>query len=160
MATLNDVADFVIAKTSENGQGLNLLKLQKLVYYCQAWHLAFGEGTLFDGKFQAWVHGPVSRELYDRFSDTKYIYSDVTTADIRKEFKPTSLTPDERQHIDAVLEVYAKYSGDQLEEMTHREQPWIEARANLQLHERCETIINEDSMRACYSLRLAKQKQL
>ena len=159
MATLNDVADFVIAKTTEAGVGLNLLKLQKLVYYCQAWSLAFDKGPLFEGKFQAWVHGPVSRELYDRFAVTKFLYSDVTAADIRKEFNPDNLLDVERQLIDGVLEVYAKYSGDQLEEMTHREQPWRDARGELQLHERCEAIINEETMKACYSSRLAQQKQ-
>lgn len=142
--------------TSEAGVGLNLLKLQKLVYYCQAWSLAFGRGVLFDGKFQAWVHGPVSRELYDRFAATKYLYSDVTSADIRKEFDSNAIPSEDRQLIDAVLQVYAKFSGDQLEEMTHQEQPWLEARGGLQPHERCENTISEDTMKAHYSSRLPK----
>lgn len=154
MATLNDVADFVIAKTSEAGVQLNLLKLQKLVYYCQAWNLAFGRGPLFEGKFQAWVHGPVSRELYDRFAATKFLYSDVTTADIRKDFDSTKLGADERQLIDAILQTYAKFSGDQLEEMTHQETPWLEARGTFQPHERCESIISEETMTAFYGERL------
>lgn len=154
MATLNDVADFVIAKTSEAGVGLNLLKLQKLVYYCQAWSLAFGRGVLFDGKFQAWVHGPVSRELYDRFAATKYLYSDVFTTDMKADFDSTRLSEEERQLIDAVLEVYAKFGGDQLEEMTHQELPWIQARGGLQPHERCEAEIDEAAMQSHYAARL------
>ena len=38
---LNDVCDYIIVKLDDGGESLNLLKLQKLVFYVQAWHLAF-----------------------------------------------------------------------------------------------------------------------
>lgn len=143
---LHDACDYIILKVRSADAGLSLLKLHKLLYYAQAWHLAFYGKPLFDGRFQAWVHGPVNRELYDRFRDTKSLYSDVTFTDIREGFNPDSLQPDERGHVDSVLETYAKYSGVQLEAMTHREEPWIRAREGYQPSERCSVEIDEGVM--------------
>ena len=41
------------------------MKLQKLVYYCQAWSLAWDDVPLFDEDFPAWANGPVCPELFD-----------------------------------------------------------------------------------------------
>ncbi|MEW5773143.1 MAG: type II toxin-antitoxin system antitoxin SocA domain-containing protein [Thermodesulfobacteriota bacterium] len=154
MATLNDVSDYIIAKCVEGGVGLNLLKLQKLVYYCQAWSLAFNRGPLFPGRFQAWVHGPVCRDLYDRFNATKSLYSPVDSADIMAGFDAGRVGPEERQLIDAVLNSYAGFSGDQLETMTHTESPWLEARKGYAPMDRCEVELNENTMKEFYAARL------
>jgi len=105
-------------------ENLNLLKLQKLLYYVQAWRLAFAEESLFDGKFEAWVHGPVNREIFTRFAGQKTLYSSVYQSDMRSGFNPeTSLSADQRLHIDNVLEAYAKFSGSELEAQAHIEDP-------------------------------------
>lgn len=152
MTTIDDACDYIISKTEQDG--LSLLKLQKLLYYCQAWFLAFGKGRLFDGKFQAWVHGPVNRQIYDRFKDSKLLYSSVSADDIRRDFSYNNLTSDEKSQIDAILSVYAAYTGDQLESMAHQEEPWIAARGSLSLHERCENEIDEAIMERYYKSRL------
>jgi uncharacterized phage-associated protein len=149
--TIHDTCDYIILKMTEGGGPLNVIKLQKLTYYAQAWHLAFYGEALFPGKFQAWVHGPVSRELYDRFKDTKTLYSPVGSGDIQSSFDPESLDSGKRQHIDTVLEVYGPFSGSQLEDMTHREEPWIRARAGLRPSQRCETLIDESVMQRFYA---------
>jgi len=152
MATIDDTCDYIISKTEQDG--LSLLKLQKLLYYCQAWHLAFDNGVLFSGKFQAWVHGPVNRHIYDRFKDSKYLYSSVSLQDIRPSFSYDNLNDEEKAHIDAVLDVYAPFTGDQLEAMAHEESPWISARCGIPLHERCEREIDERLMKEYYKARL------
>ncbi|TOQ55495.1 hypothetical protein CGG93_24970, partial [Vibrio parahaemolyticus] len=81
MIKINDLADYIITKLSEGGESLNNLKLQKLTYYCDAWHLAFYDEKLVDTNFQAWIHGPVCRELYDRFSSSKSLYSEISLND-------------------------------------------------------------------------------
>jgi len=156
MATLNDVCDYIISKTAQDG--LSLLKLQKLLYYCQAWHLAFDKGPLFQGRFQAWVHGPVNREIYDRFRDAKGLYDSVSSDDIRADFSYETISVEQRAHIDAVLDVYCKFTGDQLEAMTHEEEPWITARCGIPLHQRCENQIDEELMKACYKSRLPQNE--
>ena len=48
------------------------LKLQKLLFYCQAYHLAYFKEPLFDEDFEAWVHGPVCRIIYDSLKGKYY----------------------------------------------------------------------------------------
>lgn len=154
MADINDVCDYIVVKLTEDRSGLNVLKLHKLLYYVQAWSLAFDTGRQFDGEFQAWVHGPVSRNIYDRFVSNKGMYSQVSMQDVREGFDPLSIPDDDRAHIDAVLEVYGGLTGDQLEEMTHREDPWIQARSGVPAASRSENIIKDDWMKEYYAKRL------
>ena len=155
MKPLRDtVCDYIIHRVCAAGGALNELKLQKLMYYVQAWNLAFNGKPLFDGRFQAWVHGPVNRELYDRFGATKSLYSQITSDDISADFQTTLLPDEARQHIDSVLETYAGFTGTQLEELTHREEPWIAARRGYRDSERCEVEIDEELMRSFYGARL------
>lgn len=152
--SIHDVCDYVIDNVINSGEVLSNLKLQKLLYYIQAWHLVFEDTSLFDNKFEAWVHGPVSRDLFDRFSSNKSLYSDIHLDDIRDNFSPASLNEETRSHINRVLSVYAKFSGSQLEEMTHREEPWAKAREGVQPWERCSKVIDEQVMKSYYSARL------
>jgi len=155
-ANINTVCDYIILRCANAGVVLNVLKLQKLLYYTQAWHLAFGKGRLFNGKFQAWVHGPVNRPIYDRFAGSKSLFSEVTAVDVHDAKSAEHLTQAQKHHINSVLDEYGKFSGSQLELMTHRESPWIEAREGLGELDRCEGEIDEDSMKVFYGRRLKK----
>lgn len=153
MNTVRDISDYIIVRLDAAGEHLNFLKLHKLLYYCQAWNLAFGRGRLFDGNFQAWVHGPVNRRIYDAYSN-KGLYSPVTLADVRGAFDPNNIPEEDRTVIDSVLDAYAGLTGDQLEEMTHREEPWVNARGGISPSARSETVISDDVMRAFYGARI------
>lgn len=154
VATLNDTADYIVLKCSEGGS-LSHLKLQKLVYYAQAWHLALKGTPLFDGKFEAWVHGPVSRALFARFAPERNLYSSIGRNEIQHGFDPDqSLSAEERLHIDTILETYGGYSGSELEAQTHIESPWIEARQGRTAAEPCSNTINEQTMARYYRERL------
>lgn len=153
--SVHAVTDYVVLMCMRAGETLTLLKLQKLLYYVQAWHLAFYGKPLFDGRFQAWVHGPVSRSVYDRFAGSKTLYSLVDESDIRPGFNPDSEIPKEaRLHIESVLEEYVHFSGSQLEAMTHSEAPWQNARGACKPAERCETDIDERLMLEFYRARV------
>lgn len=155
MLDINKICDYIIFRLRAEGNGdLSHLKLQKLLYYVQAWYLAFENKPLFDGKFQAWIHGPVNRKIYNRFKDTKYIYSTINTSDIIEKDIVDKLEPSVKEHIDIVLEVYAGFSDTTLELKTHCEQPWIDARSGFQSFERCEVELLEDTMRDYYKARL------
>ena len=54
-----DVAAYILDKLGP----ISTIKLQKLVYYCQAWSLVWDEEPLFSERIEAWVNGPVVREL-------------------------------------------------------------------------------------------------
>ena len=150
---VNDITDHTILRlTSDESMDLPNLKLQKILYYIQAWYLVFNNKSLFDGEFQAWVHGPVNRNVYDRFKDSKYLYSSITSEDVIK--KDIELQDEIKIHIDNVLDVYAKYSAIELEIMTHREDPWIEARKGYTPYQRCEVVISEPLMNKYYKSRI------
>jgi uncharacterized phage-associated protein len=151
---INQAGDYIILKLTEAGEELNHLKLHKLLYYAQAWYLAFYGKKLFDENFQAWIHGPISRTLYDRFALTKSLYSDIERDDISTEFELNSLSEQDRNHLDTILETYAKFSGVQLEEMAHQERPWIDARKGYRSSQRCEETINSEVMKEYYAARL------
>lgn len=151
---INDACDYVIVKLNSTDEVLSHLKLQKLLYYIQAWHLAFEKKPLFSSNFQAWVHGPISKEIFDRFKADKSLYSDITIDDLRAEFDISSLNEMDTEHINEVLDAYAKFRGVQLEEMSCKEQPWISARKGVNIMARSENIIDNDEMIIYYSARL------
>ena len=150
MTTVNNACDYVITLLkSEDNFNLSNLKLQKLLYYCQAWHLGIHKEPLFEEDFQAWIHGPVCRVIYDRFLQNKNLYSSIELED-RHIDDFSVITDVEKEHIKYILENYAGLSGIQLEIMTHREDPWIIARGKKGEFERCENIITKESMKKYY----------
>jgi uncharacterized phage-associated protein len=60
-ASVYDVAEYILAREGE----MSAMKLHKLVYYCQAWHLVWDGAPLFDEEIQAWANGPVIPALYE-----------------------------------------------------------------------------------------------
>jgi uncharacterized phage-associated protein len=151
--TISDVTDYIIVKVNEGDDSLNLLKLQKLLYYVQAWYLAFYKEPLFEGKFEAWVHGPVNRIVFDRFKDSlgNGLYTKVNNNCIRSDFDlENNLDIENSIHIDAVLEEYARFTGSQLEDLSHREDPWIFARKGLNPNESSKNEIDEVTMQNYY----------
>ena len=156
MIDIHNTADYIIFKLNIENEGFYLenLKLQKLLYYSQAWHLAFNGSILFDGKFQAWVHGPVNRKIYDRFKDHKSLYSRIGLDEIKNHEYVVNIPNPVQAHIDSVLESYGALSSVQLEKMTHEEDPWIKARGNIRPTERCEQEIDEALMQSYYAARL------
>ena len=119
MATVHDVAAYIL---DEHGQ-MTAMKLQKLIYYCQAWSLVWDERPLFSEKVEAWANGPVVRELYDCHRGLFKVH--------RWDGDPEKLTADEKETIDAVLNFYGKKSSQWLSDLTHQEEPWLNARRGL-----------------------------
>lgn len=157
MATVKQISDYVVFRIKSEGESdLSVLKLQKLLYYIQAWHLAFFKKRAFDSEFQAWIHGPVNREIYDLYKDKKYLYSEMNLDDIDDVDVMSKIDDELKIHVDTILEAYAKYSGIQLEIMTHNEYPWLEARKGYKTNERCEVPISDSSMIEYYGSRMRK----
>ena len=155
MNSVNPISDYIIFRCKSEGDAdLSILKHQKLLYYVQAWHLAFHGSGAFDGAFQAWIHGPVNRDIYDLYKDKKYLYSEMSMNDVQDIHAVNAISANLKIHVDTVLDSYAKYSAIQLEIMTHQEEPWIEARKGFEPNERCEIVIKEETMQRYYAARL------
>lgn len=140
----NSLADFLLAQSRERGEILTNLKLQKLIYYAQAWYLALNDRPLFDEDMEAWVHGPVLPSQYHRFSGYQWrpIDEDVASPKITKDGL--------EDHLNEVLDVFGSETAVALELMTHAEKPWLEARGNLKPHEPSRTKISKFTMREYY----------
>jgi uncharacterized phage-associated protein len=118
--TADDVAAYIVAKRGP----LSAMKLQKLVYYAQAWHLVWEDKPLFDDRIEAWANGPVVRELYRQ-------HRGEFTVTAWPSGEPGLLSAQERGSIDAVLDTYGGLSARQLSHLTHSEAPWRDARGDL-----------------------------
>jgi uncharacterized phage-associated protein len=140
MASAHDVAAYILQQRGS----MSAMKLQKLVYYSQAWHLVWEEQPLFEEPVQAWANGPVVRELYDEHRG-KFTVSTWRKGD------PSNLTEAERDSIDVVLEFYGPKSAVWLSEATHREDPWKDARGGLPPTVRSSKEITPAAMAEYYS---------
>jgi uncharacterized phage-associated protein len=124
------VANAFISRTKDGKlQGLTPMKLQKLMFYAQSWHLLLNDkDPLFDDFFARWQYGPVIPSLYHELKEygSNEIKGPTTT------FKATStgfslVTPEipvsdlaTWQFIDKITEVYGRFTGPQLSNMTHQ----------------------------------------
>ena len=57
------------AKNNENGDFMSNMKLQKMLYYQQGFHLAYYGTPLFDEEIEAWMYGPVVPCVYEHFKN-------------------------------------------------------------------------------------------
>lgn len=154
---INLVADYIILRlNSDESVNLINLKLQKLLYYLQAWSLGINNKTFLNCSFEAWVHGPVSRVLYDRFKMTHSLYSFITVSDVIEKHPEEKIDTVDIEFINYILDNYAGYSGAELESMTHNEKPWLEARFGYAPMQSCNKIISEETMRNYYGERWQK----
>ncbi|HDW8004502.1 TPA: SocA family protein [Bacillus cereus] len=151
MMTVNAkmVAQYFLSRSTPNTDySITHLKLQKLVYYAQAWHLALKEGKpLFEDRIEAWVHGPVCPEIYPVYKE--YGYFEIPPAECPQEFNSTE-NKEKREVLEMVWNNYGKYDGKFLEALTHQELPWIEAREGYEEHESGSKEISEKAMENYY----------
>ena len=70
MHTVFDIANWFLEK-----QSMTHKKLQKMCYYAQAWSYALKNRPIMDAEFEAWVHGPVCRELYEKYKGNYLVES-------------------------------------------------------------------------------------
>jgi len=148
MATANQIADYLLGMIdTEAGDAITHLKLQKIVYYCQAWHLALFGDPLFKEAVEAWQHGPVVRSVWNRFGEYGW---HAIPPEVRKADSAASLTKNQRDLVDNVWEAYGQLSGSQLRTLTHREDPWKLTRGDLSPECRSDKVIKQDLMRDFY----------
>jgi uncharacterized phage-associated protein len=140
MANVFDVAQYILSKKNP----MTVMKLQKLVYYCQAWSLVWHEKLLFNECIEAWANGPVVRELYDLHKG-QFELRNLPKGD------SGNLTLKQKKTIDSVLEYYGNKSAQWLSDLTHMEAPWNEARKGYSIGMSCVNEITTASMHEYYS---------
>lgn len=144
-----------IFKTAEE---ITPLALQKMLYFIQGIYMVLFGAELFSEDCEAWAHGPVFKEVYEVFKNFKYNPIDDTRfAMFQNRFN--ELSNNEKKVIDLVVESFGIYSGKTLEQITHEETPWKDARINCLPNEPSNEVISKESMRK-YFLEVAKKHDI
>lgn len=126
----------------DSGSTITPLKLQKLLYYAQGYYLARNNKPLFKEDFQAWAHGPANPKIYEEYKDFKF----SAIPEPKKENIP-NVENNISDFLYNIWETFGIYDGKYLEELTHQETPWIEARKGYQPGEKCNKVITKESMK-------------
>lgn len=131
-----------VAKAFLTMESMTHKKLQKLCYYAYSWHLALKNEHLFKTRFEAWIHGPVSPELYQTYKGNGW--NPITKSETHE------LSPEQFKFLEDIYYTYGDLNGDELELLTHSEDPWIVARNGLPEHVGCSRQIDDDIIRNFY----------
>jgi len=146
MNSVYDIADwFLCAVDRESGDVITHLKLQKLLYYAQAWSLVLLDRPMFNAEIQAWTHGPVVPVIFRKYAD--YKMENIPTPDNC----PQDIGKEVEEVLQDVMRTYGIYEAKYLEKLTHQEEPWKEARKGLPLEARCNNIISLVTMKEFYN---------
>ena len=167
------MAEYVGLSMLTKGLSVSPLKLQKILYYIQSWHMVFfgRQNTLFNECPQAWVNGPVYPTVYHVYKTMAANMCDHLTADAFCQGDPVeylqslsariALSPEQSEFIESVILLYGSMSQNKLIFLTHSEQPWAEKREGLMPFEYSERELSLDTMYQYYKARhdrnLAKQ---
>lgn len=157
---LQSLVDYVIAYCNIFGFTITPLKLQKILYYVQAWHIVkHDRHQLFNELPQAWVNGPVYRSVYNTYKDRFYRSSPLMMRRVREEGdivleelkNNLNVSDVQLETINIILKHYSSMDEGKLVLLTHNDSPWNEAREGLGEFDRCEKNISIDSMYSFYS---------
>lgn len=115
-----DIANKLLSRAANYGEGelMSNMKLQKMLYYQQGFHLAYLDTPLFDEEIEAWMYGPVVPCVYNRFKGNGNSGLEPSSEEIQ-------LSDLEEALFNEVFQVYGAYSASGLMNMTHNESPWL-----------------------------------
>lgn len=141
-----DIAKYFV----KSGVLLNHKKLQKMVYYAYSWYLVENNrnedslnNKLFNNRIEAWVHGPVCPDLYYAYNNNKI-----------SSYKEKRIDGMTQKILNMIIVIYGKYTGEELERMTHSEGPWKNARSGYSKYERSNVEIKDKDIYEFYSSKI------
>ena len=151
---VSDIGRYFIYLANQENKPVTNKKLQKLVYYAQAWSLVLNNKKLFNEPIEAWVHGPAVRSLYVQYKNFGFnpIQQEV-------KFDSIKISGRNKELLDEVWKVYGKMDAGYLEMLTHSEKPWQEAREGLQSFESSGNEISLKTMKSYYSKKLKEAQE-
>lgn len=134
-----DVCRYVINYSNKNDYGISNLKLQKILYFIQAYFLTNKKGCTpcFKEKIEAWDFGPVVPEAYHEYK--QYGSGDIPTVESyllfdeddiwnskRIDFNDNIILAEDKELIDRVIDKFSEYSATDLVSLTHKQSPWLD----------------------------------
>lgn len=139
--TSSDVAKYILERQGK----ITTWELGKLCYYSQAWHYTWTGKQLIGEEVQAWCKGPVFPKLF-----ALHVGKFTVSAEDFKFADSNKLNADAKDSIDIVLEYYGNMSAEEIVELTHKEDPWKNARGDLPDDAESKAIITLESMKEYY----------
>lgn len=116
----SDLAKKIVCRTDvEHGDTISNLKLQKLLYYMQGFHLALFDAPFFNETIEAWTYGPVVPVVFREFK--RYQNRSINPENYHDELQ---LPDEEERMFNRVYDEYSRFSAVALMQMTHNEGPW------------------------------------
>lgn len=111
--------EFVRNIQNEDTDNITNMKLQKLLYYAQSAFISIKNKPLFSNPILAWQHGPVIKEIYEKYKNN----GNQGILDYDEE----NIKSIEKEDVDLLIDVYnlfGEYSAWGLRNLTHSEKPW------------------------------------
>ena len=122
MYNVHVIARYVIHRCAQNERQISQLKLQKILYFIQAEFLVGTGRAGFDDEIEAWTYGPVVPSVYSHYM----IFGSTNIPD-QEDDGFESISIQDKERLDAIIDAAAKYSSSSLIEITHRQSPWKNA---------------------------------
>lgn len=127
--SVNTVVNTLLDRANMCGiSDMSPMKIQKLLYYAQAWYLKLNDGNpLIDEYFSRWDYGPVIPSLYHDLKANGYgcvtdKLGNVIVVDGKFQYVSSTIEdPNIIAFLDKILEVYGNYTAFQLSNMTHQQ---------------------------------------
>ena len=152
ISNVDTVIEFFLSK-----EPMSPKKLQKLLYYAYSWTLTLLNDSkddlstrLFNEQFEAWIHGPVIPSVYFKYRD--YGWTEIP----KQESFNGNFPPEVLDVLEQVWTVYGGLTGNRLEVICHREQPWIKARNGIPAFEASSTVIADNDIFEYYNEQASK----
>lgn len=142
------ISNYFIKKSKEDGKEITNKKIQKLLYYAQAWSMTLRNRPLFDEPIEAWVHGPAIKKIYEIYA--QFGRDDIASHYSKDDLVTTAIDEDEEELLKVIWDSYGRYTAEDLEMLTHSEEPWQEARAGVEPYMASTNEITLESMRKFY----------
>lgn len=172
LVDIKDYACYIGITMLMKGLTVSPLKLQKILYYEQAWHMVgFGrKNQLFASAPQAWVNGPVYPEIYHIYKDMvpgmcdhlkleNFLNAGENAASKeRLLLEKMQLSKEEIALTDRVVMLYGSRTQNQLILLTHSEKPWSEKREGMMPYDYSTEEISLDTMYSYYKARYDKNR--
>lgn len=140
MYNVLDVCRYVINYSNEQEYGISNLKLQKILYFIQAFFIIckINNEPCFYEKIEAWDFGPVVPEAYQEYK--RYGSGNIPTVDFYTQLNEEDIWDSEvvnyddsiikdsdKNLINQVINKFADYSATNLVSITHNQNPWKDA---------------------------------
>ena len=123
-----DVSKYVINRSNEKGYGISNLKLQKLLYFIQAYFLLKRGYPCFGETIEAWNFGPVIPVAYREFK----MFGNTNIPNQTLDFP---FLDEDLPLIDGVVDYFSDRSSMDLVWITLHQKPWMDAYSGGQISE-------------------------